>query len=137
MYKIESSYCDAFKSEVELNEVIAKYVELRAKDRFAAMDFIAPFRGKMNTEGKSDLQSVLDAAFESGFKLGDKSVEVKEKTKEQAFIDEKIAEFGYEVVYKVILDRHDGDTSAAEKTMTCASPKSEKWFNAISTALVA
>lgn len=60
MYKILDSFCGAFKNDEELNQVIEKYLELRAKDRFDAIDFVKPFRKQMNTEGKNDLQEILD-----------------------------------------------------------------------------
>jgi hypothetical protein len=64
METIKTSYCEAFESDEQLNAVIKKYVDLRKKDRFDAIDYIDTFRKKMNTEGKNDLQEVLDRVFD-------------------------------------------------------------------------
>lgn len=64
METIKSSYCGSFDSDEQLNSVINKYIELRKKDRWDSIDFIDTFRKKMNTEGKNDLQEVLDRLFD-------------------------------------------------------------------------
>jgi hypothetical protein len=135
MYMIQSSYCEAFKNEKELNEAISKYVELRKKDRFDAIKFIDSYRNQMNTEGKRDLQEVLENAFLNDYSYGEKEIVEVVKTKEQAFIEENISQYGYEAVYAAVLARHDGDRSKADVTMREPTIKTEKWFKSITETL--
>lgn len=135
MYKIKSSYCEAFKTDEELNAMISTYVELKKKDLVEAIDFASSFRKQMNDEGKIDLQKVLEDAFANDYSYGEKEPVEVLKTKEMAFLEDCIEKYGYEKVFNAVLLRHDGDKKKAELTMSAPTAKTEKWFKSINSIL--